>query len=182
MDPKGAPLAGRSVVLGVSGSIAVVKAPQIAIRLAARGARVQIALTAAAQQFLTVATFAGLTRDPVLTDADLERGLDRLIADPALYLVAPASARTIAELATGGPSLLAEIGRRVGAPLWIAPAMESKMYAHPATQRNIQSLTQQGARWIGPAAGRLASGAHGRGRLVEPADLVAELERVMSNE
>ena len=170
-DPTGV-LAGRTIVLGVSGSIAVIKVPLIVGLLAARSARVQVATTAAARQFLTERTFVGLTRDPVLTEADLERGLDRLVPNPDALLVAPASARTLAELASGGPGLLAEIDRRRTGPLVIAPAMESKMYAHPATQRHVHVLEERGARFIGPAAGRLASGATGWGRLVEPTDLV----------
>jgi phosphopantothenoylcysteine decarboxylase / phosphopantothenate---cysteine ligase len=177
-EAKG-PLAGRGVVLGVSGSIAVVKAPQIVTLLTGLGARVQVATTAGAREFIGPPVFEALTRDPVLTEADQESDLDRLIPDPAAFLVAPASARTLVELATDGPGLLAAIGRRCSGPLVIAPAMESRMYVHPATQRHLRALRERGAQVIGPAEGRLASGAYGQGRLVEPADLVAALQRFL---
>ena len=174
-----APLAGQGIVLGVSGSIAVVKAPQIVTLLTGLGARVQVATTAAAREFVGVPVFAALTQDPVLTEADQERDLDRLIPGPGAFLVAPATARTLVELATDGPGLLAAVGRRSSGPLVVAPAMESRMYAHPATQRHVRALRERGAHFIGPAAGRLASGASGQGRLVEPADLVAAVQSIL---
>ena len=181
MDHEAAgPLAGRAVVLGISGSIAVVKAPQIVRLLTERGARVQVATTAAAREFISARVFEALTQDPVLTEADQERGLDRLIANPTAYLVAPASARTLVELATNGPALLAAIGRRCPGPLVIAPAMESRMYSHPATQRHLRVLRERGAQIIGPVEGRLASGASGQGRLVEPPDLVSALQSILA--
>ena len=173
------PLTGRGIVLGVSGSIAVVKAPQIVTLLTGLGARVQVAATAGAREFIRVPVFAALTQDPVLTEADQERDLDRLMPEPGALLVAPASARTLVELATDGPGLLAAVGRRRLGPLVIAPAMESRMYAHPAIQRHLRALRERGAHVVGPADGRLASGAFGQGRLVEPTDLVTALQGIL---
>jgi phosphopantothenoylcysteine decarboxylase/phosphopantothenate--cysteine ligase len=142
------------------------------------GARVDVVMTAAAQMFVTPLTFQALTHRPVYTDMfDIPAGENIAhiaLADAAdLLLIAPATAHTLAKLANGlADDLLSAIGLATPAPLLLAPAMETDMWQHPATQANIEKLRAWGATVVGPAEGRLASGAVGRGRMVEPEEIV----------
>lgn len=164
-------LAGARVVLGVSGSIACFKAPQLCSTLVQAGAQVDVILTDAAQRFLTPLTFQSLTRRPVYTDlyaftADLSSAHVAVGAEAAVLLVCPASATTLARLARGSAEdMLACTALATRAPLVIAPAMNVNMWEHPATQANVALLRERGAIQVGPVAGYLAEGISAMGRL-----------------
>ena len=167
------PLAGKRIVLGVSGSIASYKAADIASKLTQAGASVDVILTASAQKFVTALTFRSLTARPVFTDmydpqsplaeehVELARGADAL-------LIAPASATTLARLAHGlADDMIALTALATTAPVIVAPAMDAQMWAHAATQANIALLRERGVIFAGPVEGRLASGHIGLGRLLD---------------
>lgn len=170
-------LDGRTVVLGVSGSIASYKAADIASRLVQTGARVEVALTRAAAEFITPLTFRALTgrspyvdmfRDGAEGEAHVE-----LARRAELLLVAPASASTLARLAHGlADDALSLTALATAAPVLVAPAMDSQMWEHAATQANRARLAERGVQFLGPVSGRLASGRTGAGRMLEPAAIV----------
>ncbi|HSO26847.1 MAG TPA: bifunctional phosphopantothenoylcysteine decarboxylase/phosphopantothenate--cysteine ligase CoaBC [Anaerolineales bacterium] len=176
-------LAGKRILLGVTGSIAAYKAADLASKLSQAGAQVDVLLTAAALQFVTPLTFQSVTGRRVYTDADLwgREGHVQHIGlgqNADLLVVAPASANTIAKLAHGlADNLLTVTALAARCPLMIAPAMDGGMYAHPATQANLANLRARGAKIAGPASGHLASGLSGVGRLLEPLDLVGHIRR-----
>ncbi|MCY3920254.1 MAG: bifunctional phosphopantothenoylcysteine decarboxylase/phosphopantothenate--cysteine ligase CoaBC [Chloroflexi bacterium] len=171
------PLAGRRIVLGVTGSIAAYRAFEIARRLQEAGATVDVALTPNASRFAPAFTFrnlvGGVVSDDLWTtaeDPELHVALGRR-ADA--LLIAPASATTIAKLAQGiGDNLPTLTALATRAPVAVAPAMDSAMFAHPAVQANLETLKARGVMIVGPERGRLASGQVGLGRLSEPADVV----------
>jgi phosphopantothenoylcysteine synthetase/decarboxylase len=173
------------VILGVTGSIAAYKAPDIASRLVKEGADVHVVMTAAAERFITPLTLQTLSRNPVVcpsaTGSTDWKPVHIELADrAALLLIAPASANIIAELALGlAGHPLAEIALATRAPLLIAPAMNGNMWHHPATQQNILTLKGRGAHFIGPGQGLLACGYEGLGRLLEPADIVAAAKALL---
>ena len=177
-----AALSGRTIVLGVSGSVASTKAADIARRLIEAGAQVTAVLTAGAQEFVRPLTFTALTGRPALTDSfSLPNGamphLD-LAKNASAVLVAPASANLLARAAAGlADDLLASILLVTRAPVFFAPTMHEPMWTHAATQRNVETLKGFGHRFLGPTSGALASGDHGMGRLLDPEILVAELVR-----
>jgi phosphopantothenoylcysteine decarboxylase/phosphopantothenate--cysteine ligase len=171
------PLAGRVVLLGVSGSIAAYKAADIASRLVQAGATVDVALTRAATEFITPLSFRALTgRAPyvdVFRDGAAGEAHVELARRADLMLIAPASASTMARLAHGlaeDAVSLAALATR--APLLVAPAMDHQMWEHTATQANRALLSERGVEFLGPASGRLASGRSGAGRLLDPALIV----------
>jgi phosphopantothenoylcysteine synthetase/decarboxylase len=162
-----------NVVLGVTGSIAAHKAADLASLLTKRGCAVHVVLTRDAQRFITPLPFKTLSRRPVVTDLyDEEEGWKPLhikLADEAdLLLVAPATANTLAKLAHGladeSLSCIA-LALNPSARLLIAPAMNGKMWLHPATQQNVATLKARGAEFIGPDEGMLSCGYEGIGRL-----------------
>lgn len=167
------------IVLGVTGSIAAYKAPDIASRLVKEGYQVHVVMTKAAERFITPLTLQTLSRNEVVCASAMERTQWKPVhielADRAsLLLVAPASANIIAELALGlAGHPLAEIALATRAPLLFAPAMNGNMWQHPATQQNVLTLANRGAKFIGPAEGLLACGYEGVGRMSEPVDVVA---------
>jgi phosphopantothenoylcysteine decarboxylase / phosphopantothenate---cysteine ligase len=174
-------LQGKRILLGVSGGIAVYKAADLASKLVQAGAQVDVILTEAATAFVTPLTFEALTHRAVHTDVlamaaveDKREIAHILLAKAAdLFIVAPATAQTLAKLALGlANDLLGATALSCPAPLLIAPAMESHMWEHPATQQNVRILRERGVSFIGPAMGRLASGAMGVGRMAEPVDIV----------
>lgn len=179
------PFAGRHVVLGVSGGIACYKSCILARRLTEAGATVDVALTAAAAEFVRPLTFEALTGRPVLTSL-WERGralahVD-LAKDPDLVIVAPATANILARAAMGMADdlLTALLLARADRPVLAAPAMNDAMYAHPATTANIKTLTQRGWHLIGPEIGALAEGPSERpGRMSEPEAILAAAERLL---
>jgi phosphopantothenoylcysteine decarboxylase/phosphopantothenate--cysteine ligase len=171
----------QSILLGVSGSIAAYKAADLASRLSQAGAQVDVILTQAALQFVTPLTFQSVTGRRAYTDADLWGSQGHVThvglghqAD--LLVIAPATANTIARLAHGlADNLLSVTALAAACPLLLAPAMDGGMYAHPATQENLDILRRRGAIIVGPASGHLASGLSGVGRLVEPAELLGRI-------
>jgi len=179
-------LAGRRVVVGVSGSIAAYKAVSLVRLLAERGALVDVAMTPAATQFVTPLTFASLTHRRVVTDimaldddsqiahVELAEGADAIV-------IAPATANLLAELAAGNASnAVTAIALASRAPLVVAPAMDAGMWTHPATQRNVETLRGFGHRIVEPEVGALASGLTGVGRLAEPEMIVEAVERLFA--
>ena len=164
---------GKNIVLGVTGSIAAYKAVELASQLTKQGCDVRVILTADAQRFITALPFKTLSRHPVITDLyDEEEGWKPThisVADEAdLLLVAPATANTIAKLALGqAQDALGCVALALNpqAKLLIAPAMNGRMWLHPATQQNVATLKSRGAEFIGPEAGLLSCGYEGLGRL-----------------
>lgn len=179
-------LAGRQIVLGVTGSIAAFKAVALASELVKRGALVDVVMTQSAERFVTRLSFQAITHRPVVTDlwagdAELEIGHVTLGRRAELVIVAPATADAIARYANGlaSDALLTTL-LATEAPVLLAPAMEPNMWAHAATQANVATLGARGVRILAPAEGRMASGHSGRGRMVEPLEIVAEIERALA--
>ncbi len=177
-------LAGRRVVLGVSGGIACYKACTIARRLTEMGAAVDAVLTRAAAEFVGPVTFEALTRRPVLTslwqrDAALAHVEDGQNAD--LIILAPATANLMARAAQGmADDLLTALLVARTAPVLVAPAMNDEMFAHSATKQNLQTLRDRGWAFVGPDIGPLAEGVSDRpGRMSEPEVIVARAERMI---
>jgi len=164
---------GKTVVLGVTGSIAAHRAVDLASLLVKAGCAVHVVMTADAQRFVTALPFKTLSRHPVVTDLyDVEEGWKPAhveLADAAdLLLIAPATANTLAKLAHGlADDALGCIALALNAEakLLIAPAMNGKMWKHPATQANVTLLQKRGAEFIGPDKGLLSCGYEGLGRL-----------------
>jgi phosphopantothenoylcysteine decarboxylase/phosphopantothenate--cysteine ligase len=165
------------VLLGVTGGIAAYKSPDLVRRLAELGADVQVAMTAAAKQFVTPLTFQAVSGRPTRDDlwdsaAEAAMGHIELARWAELVLIAPASANFIARLAHGqADDLLSTLCLATEAPLAVAPAMNRLMWANPATQANIATLRERGVAILGPAEGDQACGEVGPGRMLEPADL-----------
>ncbi len=165
--------ARKNIVLGVTGSIAAYKAAELASQLTKRGCDVQVVMTADALRFITAVTFKTLSRHPVVADLyDEAEGWQPLhikLADEAdLLLVAPATAHTIAKLALGlANDALSCVALALNprARILIAPAMNGKMWLHPATQQNVATLKARGVAFVGPEAGLLSCGYEGLGRL-----------------
>lgn len=177
------PLEGRRVVLGVSGSIAAFKAFEIARLLEECGATADVALTPTAARFAPPLTFRNLIQGTVAVDMfaeEIEPELHVLLGRRAdLFVVAPATATTLAKLALGiGDSLVTLTALATTAPTVVAPAMDSAMYAHPATQANLDRLRARGTWVVGPVEGRLASGEVGLGRLAAPLEIVGAARAV----
>jgi len=167
------------IVLGITGSIAAFKAADIASQLVKGGADVHVVMTAHGCDFITPLTMQTLSRNPVVTgswDAQTNWKPGHIdLADRAtLLLIAPATANVIAELAHGFANHpLTEIALATRAPILIAPAMNGKMWEHPATQANVALLKSRGVEFIGPVAGILACGYEGLGRLAATSEIVA---------
>lgn len=161
----------KNIVLGVTGSIAAYKAADLVSRLTKSGHEVHVVMTKDAQEFITPLTLQTLSRQPVTTDlydekADWHPGHIELADNADLLVVAPATANTIAKFANGiADDTLGAIHLAALAPLLIAPAMNGKMWKHPATQKNVETLRDRGAEFIGPEEGLLACGYEGIGRL-----------------
>lgn len=177
-------LDGRRVVLGVSGGIACYKSLILARRLTDFGAAVDVVLTAAATEFVRPLTFEALTRRPVLCSLwEPGTALAHLdwAHDPDLIVVAPATANLLARTAQGiADDLLTAILLAAEPPIVAAPAMNDRMYAHPATQRNLKILSERGWTLLGPAVGPLAEGPSALpGRMVEPEEILAHAERAI---
>jgi phosphopantothenoylcysteine decarboxylase/phosphopantothenate--cysteine ligase len=175
------PIEGKRILLGITGSIACYKAADLASKLTQAGALVDVVLTQAAMQFITPLTFESVTGRQAYSEKDLWGGQGHVLhiglghaAD--LLLIAPASANTLAKLAHGlADNLLTVTALAARCPLLVAPAMDGGMFAHPATQANLELLKQRGALILGPVAGHLASGLQGVGRMMEPADLLGQV-------
>lgn len=177
---------GRKIILGICGSIAAYKAAHLTRLLVKAGAEVRIIMTPAAHDFITPLTLSTLSRNPVLTDFvrdktgqwnnHVELGLwaDALV-------IAPASANTLARMANGlCDNLLLAVYLSARCPVFLAPAMDLDMLAHPATKRNLETLRQFGNHILEPGFGELASGLTGPGRMAEPDEIFTQLSSFFS--
>jgi phosphopantothenoylcysteine decarboxylase/phosphopantothenate--cysteine ligase len=176
-------LAGKRVLLIIGGGIAAYKALDLIRRLRERGAQVRAVMTAAAQQFVTPLSVGALTADHVFTDLfdrqdEQDVGHIRLAREADAIVVAPATADLMAKAAAGqAGDLAAAVLLAARAPVLMAPAMNSAMWAHPATRRNLVALQADGVAFVGPNRGEMAeSGEAGEGRMAEPLEIVAALE------
>ena len=172
-------LKDKSIVLGVCGGIAAYKVAALCSHLVKAGAVVDVILTDAAREFVAPLTFQALTHRPVVTEmfsllAETEIGHVSLAKRADLMVIAPATANTIAKLAAGlADNMLATTALATKAPILLAPAMESQMWSNPLTQANADRLRQaRDVTTVGPAEGRLASGARGVGRMAEPEEIL----------
>ena len=188
MKDKATILKGRTILLGVTGSIAAYKAADIISRLTELGADVFSIMTAGACNFVQPLTLQTLSRNPVYSDLWKEGEawqpghID--LADRAdLLLVAPATAHCIAQFAHGfAPDLLASIHLATPAPVMIAPAMNGKMLRHPATEANMKTLIERGCYFIEPDTGTLACGYDGPGKLAAVETIVSSVEDFFKTE
>ncbi|MBQ2187709.1 MAG: bifunctional phosphopantothenoylcysteine decarboxylase/phosphopantothenate--cysteine ligase CoaBC [Bacteroidales bacterium] len=170
-------LTGKKILIGITGSIAAYKIPLLVRLLKKEGAEVQVVMTDAAKDFVTPLTLSTLSGLPVLSKGfDTETGKWNshvelgLWAD--LFVIAPASANTIAKMATGiADNYLLTVCLSAKCPIMFAPAMDLDMYKHQATQENIRTLISRGYRFIAPSSGELASGLCGEGRMEEPQEI-----------
>lgn len=175
-------LQGKRIILGITGSIAAYKAAQLVRLLVKEGAEVKVIMTDLAKEFITPLTLATLSKNPILVDFfDPTNGNWNSHVDLGLwadaYLIAPATANTMAKMATGvADNLLLTTYLSAKCPVFVAPAMDLDMFAHPATQKNIQTLLSVGNLVIEPASGELASGLEGKGRMEEPENIVRFLD------
>lgn len=173
---------GKRVLLIVGGGIAAYKALEVVRRLAERGVACRAVMTRAATEFVAPLSFASLTGETVHTElfeltAEVEMGHIELSRSADLILVAPATADLMAKMAQGVANDLAStLLLATDAPVMIAPAMNVRMWTHPATQRNLATLRADGASVIGPNEGGMACGEYGPGRLAEPEEIVAAIE------
>ncbi|TKF80510.1 bifunctional phosphopantothenoylcysteine decarboxylase/phosphopantothenate--cysteine ligase CoaBC [Vibrio kanaloae] len=175
-------LAGKKILLGISGGIAAYKCAELTRRLIERGAQVQVVMTNAAKEFITPLTMQAVSGRPVsdsLLDpaAEASMGHIELAKWADLVLLAPATADLIARMTAGmGNDLLTTLVLATDAPVAVSPAMNQQMYSHPATQENIATLKRRGCEIWGPAAGEQACGDVGMGRMLEPMQLVHRCE------
>ncbi|RKO67299.1 bifunctional phosphopantothenoylcysteine decarboxylase/phosphopantothenate--cysteine ligase CoaBC [Desulfofundulus salinus] len=180
-------LAGRSVILGVTGGIAAYKAVELASALAKAGALVDVVMTQAAQEFVRPLTFAALTGRPVHT-ALFGRHAGgaiphiELATRTDLVVIAPATANILAKLAHGlADDLLSSLVLAVTCPVLLCPAMNAYMYAHPAVQANLKRLQEMGYHIVEPEVGRLACGVEGRGRMPAPEVILEHIKGLFSS-
>ena len=173
---------GRTIVIGVTGSIAAYKACELVRLFVKNGDDVHVVMTESAKEFVTPLTFRTLSKNPVQCD---------MFADPLSWkpehvslavaadvlLVAPATANILAKMAHGiADDLLSSIALATRAPVWVAPAMNDGMWDNPATQENLDCLKRRGVRIVAPAVGELACGTSGPGRMAEPEVVFAAVE------
>ena len=175
-------LKGKKIVLGITGSIAAYKACLIIRGLVKRGAEVQVVITPAGKEFITPITLSALTQKPVISDFFSQRdGTWHSHVALGLWadamLIAPCTAATLGKMATGvADNMLITTYLSMKAPVFIAPAMDLDMYAHPTTQQNLERLRSFGNHIIEPQSGFLASGLEGKGRMEEPEKIVDYLD------
>jgi len=178
-------LSGKKILLGVTGSIAAYKAAYVIRLLIKSGASVRVIMTESAKDFITPLTLSSLSKNPVnhlpfdpvtgewYSHVDLGNWAD-------VFLIAPATANTMAKMVTGiCDNLLLATYLSASCPVFIAPAMDVNMFNHPATQNNIKTLRARKNVIINPVSGELASGLIGEGRMAEPVDIVSEIEKFL---
>ena len=175
-------LKGKKIVLGITGSIAAYKACYIIRGLIKKGAEVQVVITPAGKEFITPITLSALTSKPVISEFFAQRdGTWNSHVDLGLWadamLIAPATASTIGKMANGvADNMLITTYLSAKAPVFVAPAMDLDMFAHPSTQKNLDTLRSYGNHIIEPASGELASHLVGKGRMEEPDIIIRHLE------
>ena len=180
-------LKGKKIVLGITGSIAAYKSCLIIRELVKKGAEVQVVITPAGKEFITPITLSALTQKPVISDFFSQRdGTWHSHVALGLWadamLIAPCTASTLGKMANGvADNMLITTYLSMKAPVFIAPAMDLDMYAHPTTQHNLETLRSFGNLIIEPQSGFLASGLEGKGRMEEPAQIVAWLDNFFEN-
>lgn len=176
-------LKGKKIVLGITGSIAAYKACMIIRELVKRGAEVQVVITPAGKEFITPITLSALTQKPVISEFFSQRdGTWHSHVALGLWadamLIAPCTASTLGKMANGiADNMLITTYLSMKAPVFVAPAMDLDMYAHPSTQENIMTLTKRGNYFMEPQSGFLASGLEGKGRMEEPEIIVEKLDQ-----
>jgi len=174
-------LAGYEVIVGVTGGIAAYKVCEVVSRLVQRGAGVTVAMTRAARRFVTPLTFQALSGRPVLVDlwktgdsADIQH--IHLTSGADLVVIAPATANTIAKIASGlADDVVTNLVISADSPVLVAPAMNDRMWKHAAVQRNVAILRGDGVFLVDPVEGWLACRSLGPGRMADAADLLAEI-------
>lgn len=179
------PIAGKHIVLGVTGSVAAYKAVELASKLTQSGALVDVILTPSALKFVSALQFQSVTGRKAYTDSDLWGGEAHVVhvnlghsAD--LLVIAPITASTLSKLATGlGDNLLSVSSLAAQCPILVSPAMDLGMYSNPATQHNVEVLKSRGVHFFGPAEGHLASGLTGPGRFEEPTRILAYIRYLL---
>lgn len=175
-------LKGKRILLVISGGIAAYKSLELIRRLAERGASVRCAMTKSAEQFVTPLSVSSLSGEKVATDLfsltdEAEMGHIELSRDADLLVVAPATANILARMAAGlADDMATTLLLATDKPILAAPAMNVRMWYHPATQRNVERLRQDGVAFIGPNDGEMACGEFGPGRMAEPLEIVAAIE------
>lgn len=180
-------LTGKTILLGISGGIAAYKAATICSRLTQAGAKVRVIMTESATKFIAPLTLQTLSRHPVYLDTfdEFDPSVVAHIdaADSAdLVLVAPATANIVGKMANGiADDFLSTMLLATTAPVIVAPAMNVHMYAHPAVERNMALLAERGVRFVEPGTGLLACGYVGKGRLSEPEEIVAVVQRFFAS-
>ena len=178
-------LKGKHIILGITGSIAAYKSAVLCRLLVSAGAEVKVVMTPLAKQFITPLTMATVSQHPILVDFfNPENGEwnshVKLGEWADLYLIAPATANTMAKMATGvADNLLLTTYLSARCPVAVAPAMDLDMYAHVATQRNIEQLRRDGVHIVEPGSGFLASGLVGKGRMAEPEHIVEAVSAIL---
>jgi phosphopantothenoylcysteine decarboxylase/phosphopantothenate--cysteine ligase len=183
---KSGSLQGRQIVVGVTGSIAAFKAAEVVSQLVQRGAGVNVIMSTAATKFIGPLTFQALTRRRVMVDPfDLESVVDpthiSLADDADLVLVAPATANFLGKAAHGiADDMLTSLLLAVTCPVLVAPAMNDRMWNHPAVRENVSILRKRGYRFVDPDRGFLACGTYAKGRLADPARIVSDVETCVS--
>lgn len=180
-------LKGKHIILGITGSIAAYKAAYIIRALVKKGAEVQVVITPAGKEFITPITLSALSSNPVISEFFSNRdGSWHSHVDLGLWadamLIAPATASTIGKMANGiADNMLVTTYLSCKAPVFIAPAMDLDMFAHPSTQQNLDRLRSFGNHIIEPAEGELASHLVGKGRMEEPDKIIAVLEEFFAS-
>ena len=175
----------KHILLGVTGSIAGYKAADLASKLAQSGSQVDVILTGAGEKFVTPLTFQSVTGRRAYIDSDLWGNEAHVLhvsfgKSADLLVIAPCTAHTLAKLAHGlADNLLTVTALAAECPLVIAPAMDGGMFYHPTTQENIAKLKAGGAIIVGPAEGHLASGLTGKGRMIEPAEIMGHIRIIL---
>jgi len=182
------PLAGKRILLVISGGIAAYKSLDLIRRLRERGAEVRPVMTAGAQQFVTPLAVGALSAGHVYTDLfsredEQDVGHIRLARDCDLIVIAPATADLMAKMANGlADDLASTLLLATDRPVLLAPAMNPKMWSHPATRRNVATLRKDGLAFVGPNAGEMAEGGEaGLGRMAEPLEVVAAAEGLLDS-
>ena len=181
-------LNGKHIILGITGSIAAYKAAMLCRLLVKEGAEVRVVMTPLAKQFITPLTMATLSKHPILVEffnpENGEWNSHVSLGEWAdMLLIAPATANTLAKMVTGiADNLLLTTYLSARSKVAVAPAMDLDMYAHITTQHNLTTLAERGVAIIEPAAGELASGLVGKGRMAEPEDIVEQVKAIFAEE